>query len=298
MPSGRSSIQIRVGYKFSRVSLVIFILAAWLIMVPKKIQAAPVPTTTSTTPRIISPFNYYFRIDGILHETKWIDHSTSPYFWLTSGGKFILSSGTGKTIQGELPPTDKWRLAYLGANPIDTDDGYHPQNIFRLVTKSQWKNFSQEIYFKINKDNVSRSPNRNASNGVLFFNRYLDQDNIYYTGVRVDGAVVIKKKFMGTYYTLAYQKVFSNPIYDREVTPDVLPKNTWIGLKSVVTDDVSGSVSIKLFMDVGKRGVWHPVLEIMDNNRRFGAPLSGPGYAGIRTDFMDVEFDNYRLIAL
>lgn len=249
---------------------------------------------------ISSPFHYYFRIDGILHETKWVDRSSSPYFWLTSGGKMILSSGTGKTIQGDLPALDKWRLEYALANPTDTDNGYHPQNIFRLVTRSMWKNFSQEIYFKINRNNLSPSPNRNASNGVLFFNRYIDYNNIYYTGLRVDGAAVIKKKIGGTYYTMAYKNLFpTSPPYNRNTNPNLLPKDTWIGMRSEIRDIPGNQVRIKLFVDIGKTGVWVPALEVVDNGRNFGGTVIGnEGYAGVRSDFMDIDFDDYQLIEL
>ena len=39
---------------------------------------------------------------------------------------------------------------------------------------------------------------------MLLFNRYQDGQTLYYGGVRVDGAAVIKKKLAGVYTTLAY----------------------------------------------------------------------------------------------
>src|SRR3989338_3479902 len=139
-----------------------------------------------------SSFSYSFSVDGSLQESGSMDKSTSPFWWLNSGGLFILKDGLGMTIQGDLNAANKWNIAYASANPVDTDIGYRPQNIFRLVTKSKWQNFDQRVYFKITKLNMSESPNRNASNGFLLFNRYIDGDNLYYTGVRVDGSVVIK----------------------------------------------------------------------------------------------------------
>src|SRR3989344_6750614 len=88
----------------------------------------------ASTPAVVSsPFHYSFSSDGILQETGSQQESSSPYWWLNSGAKLIISNGTGKTIQKELGSNDKWRLLYLYSNPIDTDKGYHPQNIFRLI---------------------------------------------------------------------------------------------------------------------------------------------------------------------
>ena len=122
-------------------------------------------------------------------------------------GQMIFENGIGKTIQGDFPEGSKWQKKYEKSNPKDTDNGTHPQNIFRLVTKAKWQNFDQEAYFRINRLNLSSSDNRNESNGILLFNRYEDGDNLYYTGLRVDGTAVIKKKYAGKYYTLS-EKVF------------------------------------------------------------------------------------------
>lgn len=247
-----------------------------------------------------SPFLYTFAVDGILKEVGGMNETTSPYWWLNSGGKLILAEGLGKTVQGELPVTDKWRLAYLKANPLDTDNGYHPQNIFRLVTRSKWQNFTQEGYFLITKDNLSDSPNRNASNGLLFFNRYQDGQNLYYTGIRVDGYAVIKKKIRGVYYTMDYKPFISvGSYYNRETNPSFLPKNTWIGLKSEIKTNPDGTVAIKLYVDLNKTGKWVLAAGAVDNGKSFGgAVINSEGYAGIRTDFMDVWFDDYRLTTI
>jgi hypothetical protein len=215
--------------------------------------------------------------------------SWSPYFWLSSGGRLYLD-GLGATVHGALPANDYWRLAYAASNPVDTDNGYHPQNIFRLVTRSRWGNFRQQVYFRINADRLSASPNRNASNGVLLFNRYLDQDNLYYTGVRVDGAAVIKKKVGGAYHTLAYAKIFPGT-YNRASKPNLLPKNVWLGITSETLNRSDGSVRIRFHVNPGN-GVWSLVFDAVDTGIG-GAPLRQSGYGGVRTDFMDVEFENY-----
>ncbi|MDP3729753.1 MAG: hypothetical protein Q8R26_03355 [bacterium] len=247
-----------------------------------------------------SPFYYNFKVDGVLDEIGKMDDSSSPYFWLNSGGQFYLKDGIGKTIQGELGQFHKWRLAYASSNPVDTDNGYHPQNIFRLATRSKWQNFNQEIYFKITKLNMSASASRDASNGFLLFNRYQDGNNLYYVGIRVDGAAIIKKKINGVYYTLADKQFYNaDAPYNRDTNPNLIPGQKWIGLKSEMMTSSDNTVSIKLFIDKDKTGNWILVAEAKDDGRSYGgAAITNEGYAGIRTDFLDVEFDDYKIVKL
>ena len=249
----------------------------------------------SATAVVSSPFIYTFNSSGKLKESSTLPLSGSPYWWLNSGAYFMMAGGVGATTQGSLAWNDPWRYAYAASNPIDTDNGYHPQNIFRLLTRSKWQNAAQSVYMKITRDNLSSSPNRNESNGFLLFNRYLDGNNLYYTGIRVDGAAVIKKKKAGAYYTLAYKNIFPGT-YTRASNPNMLPKQQWVGIKSELRNNADGSVSIKLYTDVGKRGIWTLALETRDDGRSFGgSALTASGYGGIRTDFMDIQFDDYRL---
>jgi hypothetical protein len=208
---------------------------------------------------------------------------------------FYYANGVAQTVQSELPKGSYWQIEYANSNPEDTDNGYHPQNIFRLETLSRWQNLDQQVSFKIVKDNLSSSENRNCSNGVLLFNRYVDQNNLYYTGIRVDGAAVIKKKIAGTYYTLGYKQIFPGD-YDAVMSPDLLPKNTWMKIRSVVKNDSTGRVIIQLYLSRDAGDNWQLVLESIDDGRSFGgAAITGKGSAGIRTDFMDVQFDNYQV---
>ena len=256
--------------------------------------------TASVAAAVTSPFFYTFNSNGTLYEAGSMDESSSPYFWLNSGAQLVMQDGIGKTIQGELAVLSKWRLAYALANPADTDDGYHPQNIFRLVTRSAWQNFTQEVDFKIADLNMSESPNRNESNGILFFNRYQDDDNLYYTGIRVDGTAGIKKKMNGVYYTMA-QKSFYTAVtpYNRDTNPNLIPGQKWIGLKSEVKTNPDNTVSIKIFIDKNNTGAWTLAVEAKDDGKTYGGTaILHSGYAGIRTDFMDVEFDNYKLTTL
>jgi hypothetical protein len=164
---------------------------------------------TGKTATVGSTFDYLFNNAGELNETGAMSESSSPYWWLNSGGRLNIDGTVGSTIKGATSATDPWRLAYAANNPTDTDQGAHPQNLFRLVTKSTWQNVRAQAQFYISSDHFSTSPNRNASNGLLLMNRYADQgQTLYYTGVRVDGTAVIKKKYKGTYYTMAQKAVF------------------------------------------------------------------------------------------
>lgn len=253
-------------------------------------EVAPTTTTTKEPRQFTERFDETFTIKEVGDPTE----SSSANWWVSSGGYFFSRGGVGSTIVDELPLTDERYQAYAKSNPLDTDDGLHPQNIFRLVQKDTWENFSQEAYFKIVGNNFSDSRNRNASNGLLFFNRYVDEDNLYYTGIRVDGYVTIKKKISGTYYTLVYQPLFNiGEKYNEEDKINLLPSDQWIGLRSVVKTNPNGTVTIELYIDRGKTGSWQLVAKVVDDGARFGGAVFTSGHGGIRTDFMDVQFDNY-----
>lgn len=240
-------------------------------------------------------FSDDFSTDGIFSDGGDMNASKIPNWWLNSGGYFYVQDGVGKTIQGELTLDDKWRLKYRDYNASETDDGFHPQNIFRLVTKSKWKNFQQECYYKINKYILSDARERNESNGLLLFNRYQDGLDLYYAGIRVDGLAVIKKKIKGNYYTMT-KKTFYPGVYDKKNNPNLLPIGSWIGIRSEVSDNPNGSVSIKLYIDKNKSGNWILAATAVDNGKSFGgAVIKNEGYAGIRTDFMDIELDDYKI---
>jgi hypothetical protein len=218
--------------------------------------------------------------------------SSSVDWWLSSGAYVFFDDGVGKTVSGRLFAADPWRVLFRVRNPIDTDYGYRPQNIFRLVTRDSWTNLSQEAFFRIKAVNLSESPNRNASNGLFFFNRYQDEQTVYYTGIRVDGYAVIKKKYRGTYTTLAYKRVMPGEKYERIAVPNLLPVNEWIGLKSEVSTRDDGSVTIKLYTDIEHTGTWTLAAEAVDRGAHEAA-ITLRGHAGIRTDFMDAEFRDY-----
>ncbi len=251
-----------------------------------------IPLLSAATPYSITlPWRYNFASDGILYESGSPDESSSPYFWLNSGAKLIIKGGRGMTIQGDLPTNDYWRKLYSSSNPLDTDNGYHPQNIFRLTSRTKWQNIGQSVYFKIIQDQLSSSPNREEYNGLLLMSRYnQDGSTLYYAGLRVDGYAVIKKKINGQYSTLAYVKIFPG-VYNRSTNPNLLPKNTWLGLRSETKTNPDGSVTLSLYLDKNWNGVWTLIAQTTDKAN----PITNQGYTGIRTDFMDVVFDNYDL---
>lgn len=236
---------------------------------------------------------YGFTEDVTIEETGSMSSSGNSDWWVNSGGRFFVENGIGHSILGSLPSDDRWREAYASANPTDTENGFKPQNILRLVAKGTWEDLQQEAYFNIDEYNTSDSPNRQGHNGFLFFNRYHDGDNLYYTGVRVDGRAVIKKKQNGSYYTLALEPVYSGS-YNRSSNPNLIPENQWIGLRSVVTNNNDGSVTIEVYLDKSGDGDWQRVAKAIDDGTH-GTPIREGAHAGIRGDFMDLKVRDYRI---
>jgi len=236
-------------------------------------------------------------VKQVLDESGSMKKSTSDVWWLNSGGIMLIGEKEFSTNLGSLSRNSNWQKLYAKTNPRDTDEGYYPQNIFRLVTRFKWKTYAQQVYFNISKINLSDSEYRNESNGILLFNRYQDGDNLYYTGLRVDGHAVIKKKIKDKYYTLAEKQIFDNgKKYDIKVNPCLIPTDSWIGIKSEVENIDSETVRIRLYVDKERNGNWQLVLETSDSGNKFGKkPFLKKGYAGIRTDFMDVRFENYSI---
>ncbi len=270
------------------------------LLVGVALASATGAITTNSTQNVASvgsTFDYLFDSVGSLNETGAMNESSSPYWWVNSGGRLTLDGSLGSTIKGATSITDSWRLAYAASNPVDTDGGAHPQNLFRLVTKSTWQNVSAQAQFYISADHFSTSPNRNASNGLLLMNRYADLgQTLYYAGIRVDGTAVIKKKYKGTYYTMAQKAVFPGTYGTPSNNKNLLPHNEWVSLKSEVVTSASGAVTIDLYMKRANETSWTKLLESTDSGQYGGTPpITAAGFEGIRTDFMDVQFNNYHL---
>lgn len=242
-------------------------------------------------------FEDTFSTWGTLEEAGSMATSSSDSWWLNSGGRLELRNGSARTIQGDLPNGDRWRAAYASADPTDTDGGVRPQNLFRLVTRSAWRNVREGFYFRIRATDLSNSPNRAESNGILIFSRYRDSDNLYYAGVRVDGTAVVKKKSRGSYHLLGQTKILPGS-YDRWSSPNLLPLDRRIGLKTRTTTQSDGSVLVEVFWNLLDGRGWVRLLEAVDTGDAGGPPLDQAGFGGIRTDFMDVEFDTFEAAPL
>lgn len=244
-----------------------------------------------------SDFSEDFEVAQVVSETNTPEKSLNQNWWVSSGAQVIFEDGVGRTIRGTIPESSSWRSAYARTAPVDTEGGYRPQNIFRMLTQRMWQEYTQQLYFKINAISTSSSSRRTAWNGVFLFNRLQDQDNLYYTGLRVDGHAVIKKKINGTYFTLAYVPVFEGA-YHKTKTPSLIPLDTWIGMKAEVYDVSSTTASLALYMDIGRTGRWQLVASAQDNGTQYGGQaFLSAGRGGVRTDFMDVAFDEYSLTA-
>lgn len=206
----------------------------------------------------------------------------------------MIEGGVGKTVQGSLPASDTTRLMYASMNPLDTGNGYTPQNTLRLVTRAPWKDAEESVRFKIIKVNTTNTPNRDGYSGLFLFGRYKDQHNLYYVGIRHDGQAVIKKKINGVYYTLAEKQLFGKQSdYDKWTKPNLIPQGKWLGLKAVFDNLADGSVRIRMYLDSGS-GTYSYVLTTIDSGTG-GAPFTATGKAGIRGDYMDIEFDDFEL---
>lgn len=232
--------------------------------------------------------------EGVLEETSPMEASLDPKLWLNSGGYFTVKNRVGATVQGMLPENDRWRLAHSISNPRDTEDGFRPQNIFRLVTRPRFADLTQELLFYIAAYNVVDSEERKESNGVLLMSRYKDGDHLYYAGIRVDGRPIIKKKVGKTYYNLAYPDAVYPGIYDRLNNTNLIPLKKWTGLRSSVATLENGYVLLRLWLDREALGEWELVAEALDDGSIAIAPYD-EGHAGIRADFMDAKFRSYRV---
>lgn len=222
----------------------------------------------------------------ILDETPSPEKSSHENWWLNSGGQVFLGENSIQTLFGESEIGTRWHQYYKKTSPLDTDQGLHPQNLFRLVSKDVMIGGSQSGTITIQRYHESESQNRNQSNGVFFMNRYLDGDNLYYIGLRVDGNAVIKRKRNGFYTTLVQKKIFEGN-YDRDKFPNILPLQTPIAVRGSVQNN---DENVELKLELEKNGIWEEVIKTVDSS---GDKIVEPGRYGIRSDFMDVKITNY-----
>ncbi len=236
------------------------------------------PTTTAVT---------------TLEETEGADKSTSNDWWLNSGGTVTIAGDTLATIEGSLASNNPWRDAYRASNPVDTDNGARPQNVFRLIRRDQWGNVEVRMRFNIGAYDLSSSPNRNATNGVFLLARYSDGNNLYVAGIRVDGMAVIKRKLNGVYTTLGLTSLDNSSAYARNQNPNLLALHQWRGLDFTTINHDDGSVLLRLDYSPNGDTAWQTILSVTDFPKNVGGSILEYGSTGIRTDFMDVQFEKY-----
>lgn len=238
-------------------------------------------------------FEETFDRDGVIEEASRAAVSRSPRWWVSAGGRVTFEDGTARTIQGSLPAWDPWARAYARSKPVDTEGGRRPQNVFRMVTRETGRNFRQRVSVRIHSTNLAASTERGPFSGIFLESRFLNDNNFYVAGLRFDGQAVVKKRREAEAFTIGVAPVYPGT-YDRQSRPNLLPEDRWFSIRSTIAD-VPGGVQILLELHDPALGAdWIPVLEVLDGpGGPDGEPIRGAGSAGIRTDFMDVELENY-----
>jgi hypothetical protein len=89
------------------------------------------------------------------------------------------------------------------------------------------------------------------------------------------------------------QKQIFSGTYDHDKHPNLLPHNTWIRLRSDTVTSPDGSVTVKLSMLDKKTNTFKLLLSAIDSGQYDKtSPVTGTHPIGLRTDFMDVKFDD------
>ena len=224
-----------------------------------------------------------------LTETSSPSGSPDANLWLKSGGKIIIANGEALSIQGSLPTNDPLRLAYATRAGVESDNGFHPQNIFQLNTKKSWLNSSAEVDVKITNLNLFNLANVHPWNGVSLISRFTNDDNYYYASWRTDGYMIIKKKVGGVHHTLSQKKVYEGT-YDATDNPSLLPFNQTVGLKFDTNTNSDGSVNLRFYLDKNNSGDWTLITEHTDKS-----PLKSSGQSGLLASYLDAEYRNYTI---
>lgn len=255
-------------------------------------EAAAVLSTKAAPTKVEKPWLFTFDTDGTLEEAGSPKESSSVYWWLNSGGTLAIENGTGRSARRGQSVADRWFRAYRTNNALDTDSGRYPQNLFRLISQSEVGDADISMAFRMLGINLTDTPNRDVWSGVFLFSRYRDSDNLYYAGIRQDGHVIIKKKIGGQYHTLAEKEYFKSlRPYERDTNPNFIPGQTWLQLR-LVTKREDDDIRLTLYLK--ENAGWEEVLSVLDDGVG-GNAFTEPGRFGIRTDYMDVEFDNYQV---
>jgi hypothetical protein len=67
--------------------------------------------------------------------------------------------------------------------------------------------------------------------------------------------------------------------------------NQWVTIKTEVKTNTDNSVSIKLYVDKDNTGNFILATSATDKTN----PILSSGYAGLRLDFRDAQFDNFKI---
>jgi hypothetical protein len=96
---------------------------------------------------------------------------------------------------------------------------------------------------------------------------------------------------------MAQKAVFPGTYGSPANNVNLLPHNEWVSLRSeVVTSSDGKTVTVDLYMKRANETSWTKLLEASDSGQYGGTPpITAAGFEGIRTDFMDVQFENYEL---
>jgi hypothetical protein len=181
-----------------------------------------------------------------------------------------------------------------------------------MVNRNIWSgNYTEELYFKYSEyNNMTNAKGKNlgAENGFSLMVNYKDADNLYYVGLRADGFAGIKKKIGGEYSELQNPvKVFPGVYkhYD-----NLIPQDKWIGLRAVVehrqnsgSNIMPGKDQVYIAMYIDEKGdsssssssSWKYVTSYLDQGET-KTTIFKQGHTGIRTDFIDAQFKDFKVI--
>lgn len=183
--------------------------------------------------------------------------------WIVTSGSLFRRDGamwTGRPDQG----------------PPGPDSVLHTNScVFRAVTRSEDLDDTGVSFRWRDLGWAGGSPE--AWHGLHVFLRYRSTNLNYTASVhRRDGQVVVKKEVYGQYTTLA-----------RAPGPAPMP-GAWNAWRVTAETSASGVVVIRMYHDERQ------VLEAHDPGVGGSPALTGPGRAGLRSDFLEFEFDAFR----
>jgi hypothetical protein len=194
--------------------------------------------------------------------------------WDMTSGSLFLRDGLWWTGRPDDVSPDAWSSAG------------NDSAVFRLTTRQTFRNARVSLSLRVGEFTTTARTVAEDWDGVHIFLRYQSQYQLYYASInRRDGTTAIKKKEPGgpsnggTYYTLATGLA-------------VVPIGEWQEVAASVRTQPDGSVRISLY-----RGP-DLLLDVIDDGRLGGPPITAPGAVGIRGDNCEFEFRAFTVIDL